>query len=199
MPTAGSGSSRASPARSRSYYTGGLKVVSFSKDGQPGPEIADFENPCALALDPKGRLLVGGLNRHGQVWIYDVSGTPKKVDTFGAEGGIFSGEPGTIPARRSSTGSAAWGSTRPAISTSPASSAPGTTPRSKPIPLRVNDSGTSTAWATGWTRPAPTRPMRTSSTPRRTSSPWTGAAARPRAVAGRAHASIASSIRATTA
>jgi hypothetical protein len=77
-----------------SCYTGGLKVVSFSKDGHPGPEIADFEDPCALAVDPKGLLLVGGLNRHGQVWIYDVSGQPKKVDTFGAEGGIFSGKPG---------------------------------------------------------------------------------------------------------
>jgi hypothetical protein len=77
-----------------SYYTGGLKIVSFSKDGKPGPEITNFEAPCALAMDPKGRLLVGGLNRHSQVWIYDVSGRPKKVGTFGTEGGIFSGEPG---------------------------------------------------------------------------------------------------------
>ncbi len=77
-----------------SYYTGGLKVVSFSRAGTPGPEVVDFENPCALTLDPKGRLLVGGLNRHSQVWIYDVSGQPKKVDTFGTESGIFSGEPG---------------------------------------------------------------------------------------------------------
>ena len=76
------------------FDTGGLKIISFSKEGQPGPEITDFENPCALALDPKGRLLVGGLNRHSQVWIYDVSGIPKKVGTFGTEGGIFSGEPG---------------------------------------------------------------------------------------------------------
>jgi hypothetical protein len=76
------------------FYTGGLKVISFSKEGQPGPEIADFENPCALALDLKGRLLVGGLNRHSQVWIYDVSGMPKRVGIFGTEGGIFSGEPG---------------------------------------------------------------------------------------------------------
>ena len=30
-----------------SYYTGGLKVVSYSRDGKPGPEITDFENPCA--------------------------------------------------------------------------------------------------------------------------------------------------------
>lgn len=77
-----------------SYYTGGLKVVSFSKDGTPGPEIADFDAPCALATDSKGRLHLGGLNRHGQVWIYDVSGQPRKVDSFGAEGGIFSGKPG---------------------------------------------------------------------------------------------------------
>jgi hypothetical protein len=77
-----------------SFDTGGLKVISFSKEGQPGPEITDFENPCALTFDPKGRLLVGGLNQHSQIWFYDVSGTPKKVDTFGAEGGIFSGEPG---------------------------------------------------------------------------------------------------------
>ena len=76
------------------YYTGGLKVISFSREGKPGPEITDFDSPCALALDPKGRLLVGGLNRHNQVWIYDVTGTPKKVGVFGADGGIFSGEPG---------------------------------------------------------------------------------------------------------
>ncbi len=75
-------------------HTGGVKVISFSKDGRPGPEIIDFENPCALTIDSKGRLLVGGLNRHSQVWIYDVSASPRKVGTFGAEGGIFSGEPG---------------------------------------------------------------------------------------------------------
>lgn len=76
------------------FDTGGVKVISFSKDSQPGPEITDFEGPCALILGPTGRLLLGGLNQHSQVWIYDVSGTPKKVGTFGAEGGVFSGEPG---------------------------------------------------------------------------------------------------------
>jgi|GEM_PF-966534 len=76
------------------FYSGGLKVISFSKGGMPGPEITDFESPCALTLDSKGRLLVGGLNKHSQVWIYDASGTPRKVGTFGTEGGIFSGEPG---------------------------------------------------------------------------------------------------------
>lgn len=83
-----------------SFDLGGLKVISFSKEGQPGPEIIDFENPCALTFDPKGRLLVGGLNQHSQIWFYDVSGTPRKVDTFGAEGGIFSGEPGTYQPKK---------------------------------------------------------------------------------------------------
>ena len=77
-----------------SFYTGGAKIVSRSATGEKGPEITDFENPCALAVDAKGRLLVGGLNKHSQVWIYDVSRNPKKVDTFGTEGGIFSGTPG---------------------------------------------------------------------------------------------------------
>ncbi|MBZ0258192.1 hypothetical protein K8I31_19155, partial [bacterium] len=52
------------------FDRGGLKILSFSKEGQPGPEITDFENPCALTFDPKGQLLVGGLNRHCQIWIY---------------------------------------------------------------------------------------------------------------------------------
>ena len=76
------------------FMTGGKKIVSYSAKGEAGAEIADFENPCALAFDTEGRLLVGGLNEHCQVWIYDVSDKPKKVDTFGVEGGIFSGVSG---------------------------------------------------------------------------------------------------------
>jgi hypothetical protein len=74
------------------FAMGGQKIISFSKDGKPGPEITDFENPCALAFDLKGRLLVAGLNRHCQIWIYDVTVTPKRVGSLGIEGGIFSGE-----------------------------------------------------------------------------------------------------------
>lgn len=77
-----------------SFDRGGLRVGSYSQDGQSGPAITDFENPCALAMDKAGRLFVGGLNHHSQVWTYDVSGTPRKVGTFGVEGGIFSGRPG---------------------------------------------------------------------------------------------------------
>jgi hypothetical protein len=82
------------------FDRGGLQINSYSKEGQPGPVITDFENPCALAMDGKGRLLAGGLNRHSQVWVYEVSGTPRKVGTFGAEGGIFSGEPGLYGSRK---------------------------------------------------------------------------------------------------
>lgn len=78
-----------------SFYTGGQKVISFSSDGKPGAEIADFENPCALAVNAEGQLLVGGLNEHSQIWVYDVSGTPLKTSSIGAAGGVFSGEAGT--------------------------------------------------------------------------------------------------------
>jgi hypothetical protein len=72
----------------------GRKVVSFDAAGIPGPEIGDFEKPLSLAVDRRGRLLVGGLNEHSQIWLYDIAGTPRKVGTFGARGGIFSGTSG---------------------------------------------------------------------------------------------------------
>lgn len=67
----------------------GEKVRSFSPDGTPGPEITDFEKPLSVAINQRGQLLVGGLNDHSQLWVYDISGTPTKVGTFGAEKGIF--------------------------------------------------------------------------------------------------------------
>lgn len=74
----------------------GEKVVSFSADGKPGPEIVDFEKPLGVAVSNQGQLLVGGLNKHSQIWVYQVRGTPTKVGTFGAEGGIFSGTSGAF-------------------------------------------------------------------------------------------------------
>ena len=74
----------------------GDKMVSFSSTGTPGPEITDFEKPLALAVNQSGQLLVGGLNEHSQIWIYDISGAPAKVGTFGAPGGIFSGTAGAF-------------------------------------------------------------------------------------------------------
>jgi hypothetical protein len=79
------------------FDRGGEKIMSFSKDGKPGPEITDFENPCALTFDPQGRLLIGGLNEHCQIWVYEVRKGPRKVGALGVEGGVFSGEaPGRV-------------------------------------------------------------------------------------------------------
>ena len=74
----------------------GDKVVSFSPTGTPGPEITDFEKPLALAVNKSGQLLVGGLNQHSQIWIYNIRKTPAKVGAFGAPGGIFSGTAGAF-------------------------------------------------------------------------------------------------------
>jgi hypothetical protein len=74
----------------------GDKLMSFSPEGKPGPEITDFERPLALAVNKAGQLLVGGLNQHSQIWIYDISGTPARVGVFGAQGGIFSGVAGAF-------------------------------------------------------------------------------------------------------
>ncbi len=74
----------------------GEKVVSFSATGVPGPEVTDFEKPLAVAVNQRGHLLVGGLNAHSQIWMYDIAGTPAKTGMFGAQGGIFSGAAGTF-------------------------------------------------------------------------------------------------------
>jgi hypothetical protein len=74
----------------------GDKIMSFSPAGTAGPEITDFEKPLAVAVNHSGRLLVGGLNRHSQIWIYNVDQKPTKVGAFGADGGIFSGTAGAF-------------------------------------------------------------------------------------------------------
>jgi hypothetical protein len=77
-------------------YWWGEKVKSFSPAGVPGPEITDFEGPIGVAVDNNGLLLVGGMNANSQIWKYDVSATPTKVGTFGAENGIFGGVAGAF-------------------------------------------------------------------------------------------------------
>jgi len=74
----------------------GDKVASFSATGTPGPIITNYDKPLSVAVDNSGLLLVGGLNTNNQIWQYDVSGTPVKVGTLGAEGGIFSGTAGAF-------------------------------------------------------------------------------------------------------
>jgi hypothetical protein len=77
------------------FWWGG-KVKSFSPDGVPGPEITDFAGPIGIAVDTSGLLLVGGMSENGQIWKYDISGTPTKVGSFGAENGIFGGVAGAF-------------------------------------------------------------------------------------------------------
>lgn len=74
----------------------GDKTLSFSSTGTPGPAITDFEKPLAVTVNQGGQLLVGGLNEHSQVWIYDITGAPSKVGAFGASDGIFSGTAGAF-------------------------------------------------------------------------------------------------------
>jgi hypothetical protein len=74
----------------------GDTIMSFSAAGTPGPTITDFEKPLAVAMNNSGQLLVGGLNEHSQIWIYNVNGAPSKVGAFGAQGGIFSGTAGAF-------------------------------------------------------------------------------------------------------
>lgn len=70
----------------------GDTIRSFSPNGVAGPEIINFEKPLGIAVDNSGKLLIGGLNEHSQIWKYDISGpSPTKVDSFGTYKGIFGG------------------------------------------------------------------------------------------------------------
>ncbi len=74
----------------------GDKILSFSSTGTPGPQITDFDQPLSVAVNNNGQLLVGGLNVNSQILIYNVSGIPYQVGTFGAPLGIFSGTAGAF-------------------------------------------------------------------------------------------------------
>ena len=69
-------------------------VIKFSKTGQKLVEINEIVNPTALAIDNKGRLLITENGPKQQVFIYDISSTPKKVGTFGQEYGVYAGRRG---------------------------------------------------------------------------------------------------------
>ncbi|MBC7981231.1 MAG: hypothetical protein H7Y36_11775 [Armatimonadetes bacterium] len=81
--------------------SGGIagKVIHFAPDGKLLPHaIADVQGftPTALNFDSAGRLLIADNGPDQQVKIFDVSGEPKQVETFGTKGGIFSGTPGEV-------------------------------------------------------------------------------------------------------
>ena len=59
-------------------------------------QITGLVDPTALAIENKDRLLVADNDPGQQVLIYDISGTPKLIGTFGDEGAIYSGTLGEV-------------------------------------------------------------------------------------------------------
>ena len=75
------------------------KIVRFDATGkQLSGEIVGEKGfyPAALYFDQSGRLMVADNGPDQQIKIYDVTGAPKQVATFGAKGGVFSGIAGKI-------------------------------------------------------------------------------------------------------
>src|SRR4028119_732427 len=73
------------------------KILHYSKTGSlSSQKITDIVDPTALAINPQGRLLVTENGPRQQVLIYDISGTPKLIGTFGTQGGIYSGTRGEV-------------------------------------------------------------------------------------------------------
>jgi sugar lactone lactonase YvrE len=74
------------------------RILHFSSDGEQLPEqIGNIGQPSALALGPRGRLLIADAGPRQQVVIFDISGgTPAEIGTIGVRGGVYSGVPGEI-------------------------------------------------------------------------------------------------------
>jgi DNA-binding beta-propeller fold protein YncE len=73
------------------------KILHYSKTGTLlSKQITDLVHPTALPIENKDRLLVADNCPRQQVLIYDISGTPKLIGTFGDEGGIYSGTLGEV-------------------------------------------------------------------------------------------------------
>jgi len=68
-----------------------FRIRAYSLDGKyQSREITGVEKPSALAIDPEGRLLACDIGKAQNIRFYDVAGpTPKLVDTFGQEGGVY--------------------------------------------------------------------------------------------------------------
>ena len=77
------------------WLVAGHSIVHRGADGSERAEaIAHFCTPSAIAIDPKGRLVVCDNGRLQQVLVFDISAQPRLLETFGDEGGIAGGMPG---------------------------------------------------------------------------------------------------------
>lgn len=73
------------------------QIKHVAPTGESLPEtISVSGKPTALALDHRGRLIVCDNGPRRQVLFYDISGTPRLVQTFGVRGGIAAGRPGEV-------------------------------------------------------------------------------------------------------
>jgi len=82
--------------------TGGLWTISgsevreYSTSGTLRRTITGIDKPTAVALDPKGRLLITTDGARQQVLTYDVSANPVEVGAIGVLGGMFAAPRGTV-------------------------------------------------------------------------------------------------------
>lgn len=73
------------------------KVLHYSPSGKKLPqEIMDVQDPTAIAMDPKNRLLVAENSERQQIVIYEINNQPLQVGTFGDKKGIYGGVPGAV-------------------------------------------------------------------------------------------------------
>ncbi|BAY23485.1 NHL repeat-containing protein [Calothrix sp. NIES-2100] len=73
------------------------KIVYYSHTGKQLPQqITQVVEPTAIAIDPQGRLLIAENSPRQQILIYNVTGKPVQVGTFGTKGGIYAGNPGEV-------------------------------------------------------------------------------------------------------
>ena len=73
-------------------------VRRYSIEGkEQGPAVPGLEKPSAVAVGRRdGRLIVCEDGPRQQVLFYDVTAAPKRVATFGDEGGLYAGAPGQV-------------------------------------------------------------------------------------------------------
>jgi hypothetical protein len=78
------------------WVLAGNEVRRYSVEGEAAPAaLPDLDRPSAIAFDHKSdRLVVCEDGRRQQVLFFDVSGEPKLLGRFGAEGGLSAGTPG---------------------------------------------------------------------------------------------------------
>lgn len=73
------------------------EIGHYSKQGKQLTEvISKLNNPSAVAVDNRGRLLVAENGPRQQILFYDINNKPKQISTFGVKGGIYAGIPGKV-------------------------------------------------------------------------------------------------------